>query len=167
MVSDAKTLRRGFRIEWCVDRRKARSHLPQHGFQHVVAADAQMISNDLQVGMAVADMPGETKHVGGTPTFNFDQRLKRPSHFNNGAVIEHETIAITQPDRPLQVEHKCRAVLSGQHYAPALALISAKNNAINCLAHVPKACRFDCDPATHATPLILEACPTARAETPT
>src|SRR5690349_5890189 len=98
MVCGAGTLWRRLRIEWRVDRCEACSHLRQHGLQHMVAANAQVILNDLQIGMAIADMPSNPKHVGGAPASNFDQRLRGSSHFNNGAVVEHESIAIAQDD---------------------------------------------------------------------
>ena len=53
-----------------------------------------MFANDLQVGMAVANMPSYAKHVGGASAFDFDQRLRRTPHFNNSAIIEDETIAV-------------------------------------------------------------------------
>jgi hypothetical protein len=103
----------------------------------VVAADAQAIFNDLQVGVAVADMPSEAKHVSGAPAFNFYQRLRRPSHFNYATVVEHETITIAQRDRAFQIEQEGRTLFSGQHDAPTLAIIRVENYAIDRLAYVP------------------------------
>jgi hypothetical protein len=138
-------LRRNFRIEWCVDRCEVCSHLRQHGFQHVVAADAQTILNNLQVGMSVPDMPSDPEHVGGAPTRNFNQRLRRASDFNNAAIVEHESIAVAQSDWPLQVEQKGGSFFSRQYDAPALAIIGIKNNAINRVTRAPRTNRFDRD----------------------
>src|SRR5262249_16616055 len=51
------------RIERRLDRSHTRPETPQHLFQHVIAADAQSLADHLQLGVAVADMPGEPRKL--------------------------------------------------------------------------------------------------------
>ena len=51
------------RIEWRLDRRQAGAEPAQHVLDHVVAANAQPIADDLHVDVAVADVPGEPRQL--------------------------------------------------------------------------------------------------------
>ena len=53
------SVRARLRIERRFDRRQLRAEPAQHLFQHVIAADAELVADDLHVGVAVADVPGE------------------------------------------------------------------------------------------------------------
>ena len=50
-----------FGIERCLDRRQLGAEPAQHVLDHVVAAHAQPIADDLHVDVAIADVPGEPR----------------------------------------------------------------------------------------------------------
>jgi hypothetical protein len=149
MICGAGSLLHGRWIEWRVDGCETCSHLHQHGFQHMIAPDAQAIAYKLQIGVAVTNMPGETQRINRALARNLDQQPRRTLDLDNSAIVEQRTIAIVQCDWPLEVEHECRALLSSQHKSSSLAVISVENDAIDCFMRVPRARRSDCDSAPH------------------
>ena len=53
-----------FRIERRVDRRDNGALPAQHVLQHMIAPDAQRVADDLQLGVPIADVPGEPHQIG-------------------------------------------------------------------------------------------------------
>src|SRR5262249_56138265 len=51
------------RVERRLDRSEPRAEAAQHLFQHAIASDAQSIADHLYLGVAVADVAGETSGV--------------------------------------------------------------------------------------------------------
>ena len=41
---------------------------PQHLFQHMIAADAEAVVDELHVGVAIAEMPGEPHEIARRPS---------------------------------------------------------------------------------------------------
>ena len=65
-----------FGIERCLDRRKAGAEPAQHVLDHVVAAHAQPIADDLHVDMTVTDVPGEPRQLVSIGSGDLDKRLR-------------------------------------------------------------------------------------------
>ena len=99
-------------IEWRVERRKPRAEPAQHLLDHVIAADAQPLADDLHVDVAIADVPGEPRQVVGISRRNLDQRLRPADNPHDGAVVEHQPVAIAQSRCLRQVEKKLGAASS-------------------------------------------------------
>ena len=119
------------RIERRFHRRKPRAEPAQHVLDHMIAADAQPIADDLHVDVAVADVPGEPRQFVAVGGRDFDQRLRPADDPHNAAVVEHETIAVTQGGRLRQVEQKGRAPLAGQDDAAAMPLMRVEQDLID------------------------------------
>jgi hypothetical protein len=94
----------GLRIERRVHGRKARAEPTQHALDHMVAANAQPIADNLHIDMTVADMPGESRQLVTVRRGNFDQRLGPADDAHNAAVVEREAVAVAQRGRLRQVE---------------------------------------------------------------
>ena len=73
---DTKKKRATFRVERRLDANKSRAESAQHLFQHVVAADAQLVADDLNVGVAIADVPGEPCELMRAFRGDLDERLR-------------------------------------------------------------------------------------------
>jgi len=87
------------RIEWRVNRSEPRAEPAQHILDHMIAANAQPIADDLHVDMPVTDVPGKPRQFVAVGGGDFDQRLRPADDANNAAVVEHETIAVAQSGR--------------------------------------------------------------------
>src|ERR1700693_4646915 len=67
--------RRGLRIEGGVERAELGAQAAQHILEHVIAADADFAADDLHVGVAIAEMPGQPHRVERAAGRDFDQRF--------------------------------------------------------------------------------------------
>ena len=137
------------RIEWRVNRSEPRGEPAQHILDHMIAANAQPITDDLHVDMPVTDVPGKPRQFVAVGGGDFDQRLRPTDDAHNAAVVEHETIAVAQSGRLRQVEQKRRAPLAGQNDAAAMPLMCVERNLIDRTGAVPVAGRFDRTRAFH------------------
>jgi hypothetical protein len=132
-----------FRIERRLDRRHSRAEPAQHLFDHMVTADAQAIADDLHVDMAVADMPSEPCQLMCVGRRDFDQGLGPADNPHNGAVVEHEAVAIVQGRRLRQIEQKRGAALAGQDGPTAMAIVGIEHDLVDGIGAVPVAGGFD------------------------
>jgi hypothetical protein len=114
------------RIEWRFHRRKAGAKPTQHVLNHVVAANAQLIADDLHLDMPVADVPGEPRQFMAVGGSNFGQRLRPADDAHNAAVVEHESVTVAQRHRVRQVEQKGGAPFAGQDDAAAMPLVGVE-----------------------------------------
>jgi hypothetical protein len=137
-------------IEWHFHRREPRAEPAQHVLDHMVTANAQPIADDLHVDMPVADMPGEPRQFVTIGRGDFDQRLRPAGDAHDAAVVEHETVTVTQCRRLRQVEQEGRAALAGQNGTAAMALMRIERNLIDGAGAVPLACDLDCMRAFHS-----------------
>jgi hypothetical protein len=132
-----------FRIERRLDRGKLRAETAKHVLDHVVAADAQPLAGDLQVDVAVADVPGEPRQFVGIGRRDLDQRLGPADNPHHGAVVEDEAVAVMQGRRLRQIEQKPGAALAGQDDAAAMAVVGVERDLVDRAGAVPKARGFD------------------------
>jgi len=137
------TVRALLRIERRFHRRKAGAEPAQHVLDHMIAANAQPVADDLHVDMPVTDVPGEPRQFVAVGGGDFDQRLRPADDAHDAAVVEYETVAIAQGHRPRQIEQKGRAPLAGQNGATAIPFMRVEQNLIDCTGAVPKAGRLD------------------------
>jgi hypothetical protein len=133
------TVRALLRIERRFHRRKAGAEPAQHVLDHVVAAHAQPIADDLNVDVAIADVPGEPRQLVSIGRGDLDKRLRPPGNAHDRAVIEDEAVAVAQRRRLRQVEEEGRAALAGQDDAAAMALLRIERDAIDRARVVPLA----------------------------
>ena len=107
------------------------------------------VAHHLHVGMAIADVPGEPGKVVRGRRGDFDQRLGLAGDAHDGAVVEHEAVAVTQRGRMRQIEQECRAALAGQRHAAAMAVAGIEHDAVDRFRRVPGAGRPDRGCASH------------------
>jgi hypothetical protein len=138
------------RIERRLDRRQHGSHLAQHVFEHVIAANAKFLSINLQPGMPVADVPGKSQQLARRSGGDFGQRLTGASHRHDRTIVEHQAIAVVQGRGARKVKQEPGAALADQHGAPAVAILGIKNDAVDRFACGPFARTLDQVTAFHA-----------------
>ena len=95
-----------FGIERCLDWRKPGAKPAQHVLDHVVAAHAQPIADDLHVDVAIADVPGEPRQLVSTAAAISTSGSGRAGDADDRAVFEHEAVAVAQSRRLRQVEEE-------------------------------------------------------------
>src|SRR5215831_19757007 len=121
----------------------------------MIAADAERLANDLHVDMPVADMPGEPRQLVTVGGGDFDQRLRAADDAHDAAIIENETITVTEYRGLRQVEQEGSAALAGQNDAAAMALMRIERNLVDGASAVPIARSLECMRAFH---LAHKAC---------
>jgi hypothetical protein len=76
----------------------------QHVPEHAVAANAQRAADHLQVGVTIADVPGKP-HVRRCRV-DLEERLGLAGDAYQGAILEHETVAVVQASRKTAYGHR-------------------------------------------------------------
>ena len=115
------------RLHGCEMRAKAAQHL----FQHRILPDAQPLAHDLNIGVAVSDMPGEPRKLLRTSRRDLDQGLTLADNQDDGAVIEHEAVAVVQHGRVRQVEQELCAPLAAQDHPATMALVGIEHHPVD------------------------------------
>jgi hypothetical protein len=131
------------------DRLKSRPKAAQHVFDHMIAPDAQPLADDLHVDMTIADVPGEARQIVSIGGRDFDQRLRPADHADDGAVVEHEAVAVAERSGLRQIEQKFGAALTAQHHPSAMALVRVERNGIDGACLIPVSGGFDGARALH------------------
>ena len=98
-----------FGIERRLDLDHARTEALHHGFDDVVAADAQALGHDLRRQMTIAEMPADADEVMRIAAADLQQRLGCRDHFDQPPVFQHQRVAAAQGDGVFQVEQKLEA----------------------------------------------------------
>jgi hypothetical protein len=135
-------VRRGFRIERRLNRRNRRAEAANHGFEYVIAANAQPASDNLDLGVPIAEVPRQQRQTSLRGVY-FAQLLQHTGDGNNGSVIKHETVAVSERRRLRQIEQKLHATFTGELQTPAVAIISTEQNAVDAGVARPGPDRFD------------------------
>ena len=124
-------------IEGRVDWRKAGPQTMQHFFDHVVAAYAQPVADDFHVDMPVANVPGQPGERVGIGRGDFDQRFRPPDDPHDGAIVQHEAVAVMQRRGTRQVEQKPGAALAAQDDAAAMAIMGIEGDLVDRACAIP------------------------------
>ena len=112
---------------------KRRAQPAQHVFEHVIAADAQLVADDLHVGVAVADDARRAAARSSALVGARSRSVARRSPCTS-------TIAPSSSTRPSpsrsatgfsQIEQERRALLAGQHDAPAVAVVGVEHDTVD------------------------------------
>ncbi len=144
--------RTSLRIERRLDRRHRRAEAAHHFLQHVIAPDAELIADDLQIGVTVADVPGKPYQRERGPGGDLGQRLGLPSHKHDRAVVEHDAVAVAQRDRFVKVQQEFQAPLSLEHDAAAMPVARVEHNKVDCGGWIPEARPANGPAALHGCP---------------
>lgn len=110
---------------------KMRAEPAQHLFQHAILPDAQPLAHDLNVGVTVSDVPGEARKLVRGRGRDLDQRLWLAGNQDDGAVVEHEAVAVVQHGRVRKIEQDLCAPLAAQDHAATMALIRIEHHPVD------------------------------------
>ena len=138
------------RIERCIDYRAPAAQARNHLLQHVIAADAQPVADDLHIGVAVAEMPSQLHQRERRPRRDLGQRLGLPCHQHDPAIVEHDAVAVAQRDGLVQIQQKLGPMLALEHDAAAMPVACIEHDEIDGDHGVPEACTANGPAALHA-----------------
>jgi hypothetical protein len=145
---------RRLRIERCFDPRDHGTKSAQHPFQHVIAPHAKATAHDLHIGVPIAEMPRDAHEIAGRRCGNLRQRLRQAAHQHHRAVVHHQTVAVAQRHRLVEIEQHARSFLAVQNDAAPLPVIGVEDNAVDGSGGVPGAGgRCGCD-AVHGANIL-------------
>jgi hypothetical protein len=119
-----------FVIERRLDLDHARTEALHHGFDDVVAADAQALGHDLRRQMAIAEMPTDANKVVWIVAADLEQRLGRGDHLDQPTVLQHQRIAAAQRDGILQVEQELEPPRPRHRHAAAVSIVEIEHDRI-------------------------------------
>ena len=121
----------GLGLERRLDCGEMRAKAAQHLFQYAIPPDAQPLAQDLNIGVAVSDMPGEPGKLLRTSRRDLDQGLALAGNQDDGAVVEHEAVAVVQHGRVRKIEQDLCAPLAAQDHAATMALIRIEHHPVD------------------------------------
>src|SRR6202045_3985162 len=123
----------------------------QHVPEHVVAANAKRAADHLQVGMTIPDVPGEPREFVRRCRADLEERLVLAGDAYQGAILEHETVAVVQRSCVRQIEQELDAAFAGQHDSSAIAFVGIEHDLVDRRCGVPGASSSDFRCALHRT----------------
>src|SRR4051812_5572351 len=117
-------------IERRLDLDHARTEALHHGFDDVVAADAQALGHDLRRQMTIAEMPADANKVVRIVASDLEQRFGRGDHLDQPAILQHQRIAAAQCDGILQVEQELEPPRPRHRHAAAVSIVEIEHDCI-------------------------------------
>jgi hypothetical protein len=113
----------GFGVEGGVDDVYVAAELFDHGFDDVVAADADLVSDQLDREVAVAEVPGDADEFGIGVGVDFGEGFWTGADADDGAGIELQAVAVAQAGGLGEIEEEILAGFGFQEDAAAVAAI--------------------------------------------
>ena len=148
-----RSLRRTrLRVERRLDLHNLCTQAADHFFQNVIAPNSQLVVDDLYVGMAVADVPGQPYQRERCPGGNLRQRFGLPRHQHDCTVVEHDAVAIAQRHGFIKIQQKFHASLALEHNAAAVPIARIEQDKVDRGGWIPEARAANRPAALHGCP---------------
>ncbi len=112
-----------FGVEGGVDDVDVAAELFDHGFDDVIAADADLVSDQLDREVAVAEVPGDADEFGIGVGMDFGEGFGAGADADDGAGIELQAVAVAQAGGLGEIEEEVLAGFGFQEDAAAVAAI--------------------------------------------
>ena len=138
-----------FGIERRLDLDHARAQSLHHGFDDMIAPNAQALGHDLGWQMAVAEMPGYPDQIMRIRPSDFDQQLRRRHHLDQPSIVEHQRVAAAQRNRAFEIQQKRKSARTGHRHPPPVPVVEIKHDGID-WGFRPAMLRLDFGRADHA-----------------
>jgi hypothetical protein len=119
-----------FGIERRLDLDHPRAKPLHHGFDDVIAADAQGFGHELRRQMAIAEVPGDADEMVRIVAADLEQRLGCRNHFDQPSVLQHQRIAAAQCNGILQVEQEFETSRPCHRHAAAVPIVEIEHDRI-------------------------------------
>jgi hypothetical protein len=119
----------GLRRERLADVSDAGSQALEHPGDDAIAADQDAAGLDLGLEMAVADVPGEAEEMAAVAAAHLAELLGGGQDFDKPSVVEHQVVAVIEPDGPVEVDEHLIAVAQREHLAAEMTLFRIERNA--------------------------------------
>ena len=141
--------RNPLRVERRVDRRHRGTEPRNHRLQHMIAADTELVAENLHIGVAVAEMPRQLHQRERRPHRNLGQRFGLSCHQHHRAVIQHDAVAVAQCDRLVEVQQELRSPGAFQRDAAAMPVACVEHDKVNRHGRIPEARAANSPTALH------------------
>lgn len=102
-----------------------------HLGQHMVVLDIDRVRGDLGRGVAVADMPGDTRQPQRILGGNLDQLLCRCPDQHERAVLELDGVAVVQRGRLVEIEQDVAPAIALERDAAAVAVLMVEGQRLD------------------------------------
>ena len=114
--------RRRLGVERCFEGSHSTAEARDHFLKHMVAPNTKPMTCYLQVGVAIAEMPGEPHQRQPRRRLDLSQLLNLTTHQYDAPVVEHDAIAVAQCHSFIKVQQELVPVLALQHDAASVAI---------------------------------------------
>lgn len=145
------------RIERRFDACDLRSQLHHQFFQHVVAANADTIRENLCRHMTVAEMPGDAREMMRVARGDFGNRLARRDHAHDAAVFELQAVAVMQHRGFGEIEQEYGVLRAAHGDTAAVTAIMRQFDGVGFACAIPMTGRQQFGGADHYFVLTLPA----------
>jgi hypothetical protein len=119
-----------FGIERRFNNDDPRAEATHHVLDHMIAANAETLADNLGRQMTVAEMPGDTHQMMRIGAANFHQRLGCSDHFDQTAIFQHQRIATAQGNGVFQIKQEFQPARAGHRHAPPMPVIETEDHRI-------------------------------------
>ena len=119
-----------FGIERRLDLDDARAQSLHHGFDDMIAPDAQAFAGDLGGQMPIAEMPGDPDQMVRIDAADLHQRLRCRDHLDQPAIFQHQRIAAAQRHRVFEVEQEFKPSRAGHRHPPPVPIVEIEHDRI-------------------------------------
>jgi len=144
--------RRRLGIERRVDDRDRGAKACRHLLQHVIAPHAQPFTDDLHIGVTVAEMPGKLHQRERRPDGHFSQGFGLAGNQHDPTIVEHDAIAVAQSHGFVEVQQELCATLAFQHNAAAMPIARVEHDKVGRVGCIPEAGAANGPAALHGFP---------------
>ena len=125
-----------------------------HIFQHMIAAHAQPVVENLRLNVTIADVIGHAGQLARIAAAHFRQLFRRGHDLDQAPIFQNQRIAAAQHDGFGQIEQKLRPARGRHRHAAAMAPLVIQNDGVGG-GRLPGALCADEIRADHAFPRSL------------
>jgi hypothetical protein len=118
------------RFEGAFDLRDLAAKLARHILNHLIAANANTIGQNLHGQMTIAQMPSHARQITRLCDADFGEWLGCRHHFDQAPIFEHKCIAMAQHDGFGQIKQEGEALHAGHSDPAAMTLFKIEHNRI-------------------------------------
>ncbi len=120
-----------FGVKGGVDVDDLGAKLAQHGLDHMIGTQADGITDELHRQMAIAEMPGDARQVGGGRWADFHQRFWGGMDLDDTAVLQAKAVAVLKAGDAGEIDKKGGAAGTGQGLPASATVFEVEGDAID------------------------------------
>ena len=119
----------------------------------MIVTDAKTLACNLHVSVPVTKVPGQSHQLEPGLRCDLQQRLRKATDRDDGAVLQDQPVAVVQRLRLRKIEQDPRSTFATQNDPAAVAVAGIQHDAIHRPGTIPVGCALDGYGPLHPDPL--------------